>query len=390
MRGSQRTHRGRQGRKASPTTRNGSLRANIVLAVLSSLLALFALEFGYRIVAGEPVFTYVDWRRERVMDFAHRANVDPVLGWTLKAHHQSNGFNTLAHGIRRNFNETTIRTGAILAVGDSFTEGWDDVQDHETWPAHLERLTGIPVVNGAVGAYGTDQIVLRTEQLLPIVRPRTLIVGFFEEDVFRAGHSTFGGPKPHFKLENGELRFHPPNVLEQREEPKFLASVGDTLRIVLGYSAAADFLLARLVPYWYAGAHDSYGKVDNDALAVTCALLDRLKKRVDRDRIRMILFIQHSMERILEQKEPNNEVQLVADCAEALGIEVLDQFDSLRAIAVVDRDEYLSHYVKDGDQYEHMSSKGNEHAARLLAAALAKGRPARQAKRARARQGEGN
>ena len=52
-----------------------------------------------------------------------RAIVDPILGWKLKSDYRSDGFKTIAEGIRRNFNETAIRTGGILAVGDSFTEG---------------------------------------------------------------------------------------------------------------------------------------------------------------------------------------------------------------------------------------------------------------------------
>ena len=51
---------------------------------------------------------------------------------------------TLEHGVRVNrTGETTLRTGGILAVGDSFTAG-SEVHDHESWPAQLERMLKKP------------------------------------------------------------------------------------------------------------------------------------------------------------------------------------------------------------------------------------------------------
>jgi hypothetical protein len=45
-------------------------------------------------------------------------------------------------------------------VGDSFTFG-DQVSNHETWPACLERKTGTGVANAGVFGYGGAQSVLR-------------------------------------------------------------------------------------------------------------------------------------------------------------------------------------------------------------------------------------
>jgi ATP-dependent exoDNAse (exonuclease V) beta subunit len=156
------------------------------------------------------------------------------------------------------------------------------------------------------------------------------------------------------------------------------------MRIVFGYSAVADYLLNRIAPYWYTGDVDFFDtKIDNDEVAVTCALLERLKKRVDQEHIRLLLFTQHSIDRILQENEPEEDFQRVIDCAEAAGIEVIDQFASLRAVAVLDVKEFQTYFVKEGKVHEHMSSKGNEQAAKLLSAALAKPQAKQSAKRGR-------
>jgi hypothetical protein len=354
---------------------------DLALVGASLLFSLVFIEVGYRIAAGLPVFKFADWRVDRVvMDRLgeFKAIPDPVLGWTSKSwNRHEHGYTTIEHGIRQNFGETTVRTGAVLAVGDSFTEGWE-VKDHESWPAYLEKRIGMPVVNAGIGAYGTDQIVLRAEQLLPIVRPKILIVGFLEEDIIRAGHSIFGAPKPYFTLENGALRYHPPEPLEPRRPSSQLASLAFKARDVLAYSAAADYVLARLNPnYWYsAGARDEYRKVDIDPAEITCALLRRLKAQTDRDGIRVLLFMQHHAPQIIDADRPSANARRVVACAAAAGIRAVDQFASLRAIERARPNSMPEYYVHGGDLFGHMTAKGNEHAAKLLALALADWLPA--------------
>src|SRR4051794_30260994 len=230
--------------------------ANAALLLVSIVVSLGLIEGGYRYAVHVPMFELVDWRATKVVRSEYQAIADSVLGWTVQPWIDTDDFSTIDYGIRANFNEKTIRTGGILAVGDSFTQGWE-VDDDETWPSYLEKLSGVPVVNAGVGGYGTDQIILRAEAMLPIVRPNILIIGFLEADMFRTGHSVFGAPKPYFTLERGELRYHPPDLTEhdaQHAGP--LASLALGARQALGYSATADYLLARLAPnYWYSSDH---------------------------------------------------------------------------------------------------------------------------------------
>ncbi len=350
----------------------GTWRGNLLVALIAMAIALGAIEIGMRLMLGVPLFRLADWRVERVVigRLGERALVDPVLGWTLKPNNASDDHTTLAHGIRSNFGETDLRTGSILAVGDSFTEGWE-VDDEESWPAFLEKRLARPVVNGGVGGYGTDQIVLRAEQLLPIVKPKVLIVGILEFDIFRAGHSHFGAPKPYFTVENGELRYHPPAPLEVRRRDGFFARAQYGLRDALGYSVTANHLLARLAPdFWYGTEKQQYHRVQTDVVQVTCLLLQRLLRRADGEGIRMIVFMQHYGPLIAGSDRPSDNAQRVSACAQGFGIQVIDQFPSLRTIAQADPKAFWEHYVTSGDMYTHMSAKGNEHAAELLAAVL--------------------
>jgi len=361
-----------QDRPAAKAKPRGSRLGNAVLALASLLFGLFAIEIGYRIAMGVPVFELANWRSDHtvILDSGDVPIPDPLLGWVSRPGHVSPAHNTLAHGIRRNFAETAIRPGAVLAVGDSFTEGWE-VNDGETWPAYLERQTGKPVLNAGVGGYGTDQTILRAEQLLPIVKPKVLIVGFLELDILRAGHSHFGSPKPYFTLENGALRYHPPALVTARRDGGFFVAAGYAIRDVLGYFASIDFLLRRIAPdFWFGGEKREYRRAPNDPVRVTCALLERLKQRVDREGIRMILLMQYYATAIIDDEDRPADALGVLACAKTHGIPVVDQFASLRALVEKDPNALHPYYMHDGRNFTHMSAKGNAHAAQLLAKAL--------------------
>jgi hypothetical protein len=355
-----------------PAAKPGSRWANAGLLLVSLLVSLMMIEVGYRLAKGLPVFRLANWRVEQVVMVnlgELKAIPDPHLGWTNKPFNvHEDGYTTIEYGVRKNFDETTIRTGAALAVGDSFSEGWE-VKDHESWPAFLEKLTTLPVVNAATGGYGADQTILRAEQMLPIVKPKLLLIGFHEIAIVRAGYSIFGAPKPYFTLENGEPRYHPPKFVEPREHTTVLWTIAYAVREVLGYSAAADYVFARLAPnYWYGkGGDDLYQKADNDEVAVTCALLKRLKGQADKDNIRVVLFLQYYAQLILNSDRPGPNSQAVAGCARSMGIRVVDQFASLRQIVLGGPPNVIRDYYNyDDGVFGHMTAKGNEHAANLI------------------------
>jgi hypothetical protein len=335
----------------------------------SALLALPALEIGYRLHTQRPVLVLDDWRAGRIEDirYGEKSQFDAELGWVPREEYESTGYNTLENGIRRNLCEKEVRTGGILAVGDVFTNGGEEVADGGTWPAHLERLTGVPVLNAGVAGYATDQIVLRAEGLLPVVQPRTLVVGVFEETIARARYASFGLPKPYFTIEGGKLVRHAPTRLPEEPHANWLGSA----RAALGYSALLDAVLGRAAPVYWLGkpGEQVFRTTDSDPVAVTCALLQRLKARAEAQGVRVLLLMQYARKTVAERTEPGMDAAQVAACANALGLEVIDQLGALRA-AAAQSSEALNELYLQSPGYGQMTSKGNRMTAQLLATAL--------------------
>ncbi len=343
---------------------------NVLIFTASIVVTLLVAEIGFRAATGVPIFELTDWRQEgaRTNRIGERATTDPLLGWTLAPHYQGSGFTTLDHGFRRNFGETEVRTGGILAVGDSFTEGFDAVDDSNTWPSHLEKMTSTPVINAGVAGFATDQIILRAEQTLPIVKPKTMIIGFTEVDIYRAALSQAGAPKPYFTAENGQLIYHPPGPIESNVKEGVISKA---LRSVLGYSALSDHLFSRLTPsFWYPTEASMYEEVDIDAVDITCKLLVRLKQRTDDAQVRLLLLLQYSGELVLEEPYILNDMKKLTECSQHAGIQVVDQFASLKALTHGDPDLVAQYYTVEGEEFGHMTPLGNEQAAQLLAAAM--------------------
>ena len=107
----------------------------------------------------------------------------PVVGWVHKpnlsfnADSAESSFTTGEFGVRMNEAKILpVPRGAVLAVGNSFTEG-AEVGDRGSWPASLERTLGEPVVNAGIGGWAADQIVLRAEELMSELSPKAIMLG---------------------------------------------------------------------------------------------------------------------------------------------------------------------------------------------------------------------
>jgi hypothetical protein len=144
----------------------------LIYVIVAGAVSLAALEVGLRLYVKAPVLTFRDWRGANSMALESGGKYDEVLGWVQPAYLASDGFNTVEYGIRKNSSrDEPLSRGAVLAVGDSYTVG-SEVRDDESWPAQLERLAQVRVINAGVGGYGLDQIVLAAERLLPVMRRR--------------------------------------------------------------------------------------------------------------------------------------------------------------------------------------------------------------------------
>lgn len=371
---------GGEPRKAAP--RALLLRAvqNGALVVSSVLVGVLLLEVAVRVIDDVPLWPPRNLMAQRTaLLTVHTVNeYHPILGWVLKSGIRSNpdnpeaSFTTGEHGVRMNTSTVVpLPVGGLLAVGDSFTAG-SEVGDRSTWPAHLERILGDPVVNGAAGGWAADQIVLRAEELIPVVRPHTVIVSFLADDILRAGFRIYGGgSKPWFSVEDGQLVQH--NMPVRR-----FAGRPDEVDSQLGYLHLATWVLERIgFGDWWRRMNENYIRADNDPVRVSCLLLQRLQRRTAEMGIRLLFIIQHGGSAAVSKGSEPAHAKRVADCARQAGIETLDTWDSLvdmhRNVTEMYRRLYVLH--DEGRVYGHMSSEGNHVVARLVAERLGKRAP---------------
>lgn len=343
--------------------------SNVVVFVATILVCMIALEFGFRLVKGVPVLSTQNWRAQR--EIITPSIFDAQIGWVQKPNLSADQLrlHTIDYGIRKNRSSmTTVPTGGVLVTGDSFAAG-SEVDDTETWPAQLETMIGQPVVNAASGAYGIDQMVLRAENLLPIVRPKIIVVGTQRDGIFRTTYSGYVHPKPYFRIVNGELEQHGVSATN--------SGAGDhektPLKEYLGHSFFIDQMMARLAPkYWEKVWEEKIEQTNESDIELSCLLMRRMKKDADRIGARLIFVLQYGADVIRSANERPKDAVLVAECSKQIGIDVVDEFDTLRAVASRGLAELKSAYIvrPDGQTFGHMSAYGNRLVAELIAATL--------------------
>src|SRR5262249_35542857 len=153
------------------------------------------------------------------------------------------------------------------------------------------------------------------ERFIPLLRPAMIVVGILDNDIERARYRTYGGaPKPWFEVKpDGELIHHnnpvpPPVPRDQNSSAPWFA-----------YSDLAIWLMGRLGRSDLAALHAGlYEPANNDPVAVTCALLDRLRRTAEAEHVGLLaLMIYGGIDdiSILERSTQRQEAVAVASCA---------------------------------------------------------------------------
>ena len=271
------------------------------------------------------------------------------------------------HNTRSNGNEQSNLHGQpyrLLAVGDSFTYG-EKVNDTETWPAYLESLLGLEVINGGVDNYGLDQTVLRAEQLVAIYKPNILLISFIPNDIKRCSQSLRIHPKPYFILQD--------NALVLRNEPVPLPSGTPTIRNMdifrryLGYSYLMDLIMRRVnIQYWLNLPIDlvtnkGLKSTKNDPVVLACLLMKRLSNLTKDPHLTIVVIAQHEI--ALEKKQELT-VQMVLKCAAQQGLRTLDLFPFLSSLKNQNKNNFTRLYIQ---RNPHMSAQGNQLVASVIA-----------------------
>jgi hypothetical protein len=342
------------------------LAPRIAVVVVLAIIGCLGAEAGARMILGIPMLDGTNFRNARFLRAALSGDYafDRTLGWVFRSGIVDGDFGLIDHGIRRNGStDVTVRRGGALAVGDSFTASVM-LSDEDTWPAMLETELGMPVVNGAVGRYGVDQIVLRAEALLPIVLPRMLLVQFSPKAIDAVALEISSAPKPFFVLDASGAP-----VLANPRVPLFPARRDpvEPVKRALGYSTVLDNVLAAVPNFWM-GARRAASSSDRDPVAVTCGLLHRLKAQADSGKIQMLGILLYGSDAFAADREQPTQVVRVGTCMRAMGIDVVDSFAAFRSTALRNPDEFRDAYTPDDP--DSLSEVGNQDIAGLVLSAL--------------------
>lgn len=175
------------------------MAACLVVIVLAAMEFISFIGVEYLLKPAKPHYfaddykDYVDGISDHEIESYVQAFFDPVLGWDFHKGHvrppltnsagQTWSYHIDALGSRTNPYESD--RVLISLFGDSFTFG-DEVSDHQSWQYHLSRLTDSRVLNFGVGAYGTDQAVLKLENKLKDgFRTKYVVLGIWDENIRR-------------------------------------------------------------------------------------------------------------------------------------------------------------------------------------------------------------
>lgn len=290
---------------------------------------------------------------------------DPTLGWApipgSSGAMLGKPFSFTSQGTReQNRNRPPASGPLILALGDSMTEGFA-VGNDETWPAHLERLTGRSVLNAAVRGYGLDQIELRAERLVPELKPSTVVLAFIADDIVRTALSVRDAKgKPYFMPDGEGLALR--NVPVQTEGRSSLMTAA---RHLLGYSHLFDTIVNRLgvQQSWY-GREVATG---SDPFIVSCRLMQRFAALVKREGANGLVVALPEQMVFVDAKAAAGQHEALTEllgCAAKAGLATLNVRPAFEKEGV----------GRDIDTYYamlHFTDRGNALAARAIAAALA-------------------
>lgn len=225
------------GRSSNTTTR--SWRKNILFAAATLGLLFLILEIVARLIlSSNAIFSRIQgnddtsWRLRWV--YRHQPDNEiyyefdvyhPTRGWALQPNLRNRRY---MGGARLSSNSRGLRGTKeyaygkrlqgvrIVALGDSFTFG-EEVSDHETFPARLERLLpNTEVLNMGVHGYGHDQMLITWREEGRRYEPDIVLVGFVYYDMERNLLAFRDYAKPRFTIQGDRLRLtHSPVPLPE-------------------------------------------------------------------------------------------------------------------------------------------------------------------------------
>jgi hypothetical protein len=332
----------------------------VAVPTASAALALLALEFGVRLRDGELQVRNHLGVETNLFRSAYPVSYDPVLGWVPRAGAagDDNVWRTdvtiRADGTRSNGRESDANPPGgpelIVAVGDSFTFG-DEVSDADTWPAALERLTGVRIVNGGVFGYGVDQSYLRAKRLIETYAPSVLIFSFIPDDIARTELSERTSvQKPYFEVRDGELVLRNTPVPPPRHGA-FQAWLRP-MKELASRSYLVHDLMSRMFPaFWFNDAWRDV-RAHQDGAGVSCRLLRGLERETAAAGIAFVVLAQYQFDSA-EKPDDLAAVEKVIGCLDRANTKLVDLRRAFASLKARDPARFESYFA------DHMTAAGN-------------------------------
>jgi hypothetical protein len=348
--------------------------AIIVVGALAALL--LCAEFAARMRWHVPFRPYMG--RERIYHPFFRvhplAAYHPTLGWVGTPNWQRkdehSAYVTCDHGTRLPSNQQrALPIGGILVCGNSFVVG-SGVGNDKSWPAQLEAMIGTPVVNAAAGGWGTDQMVLRTEQMIALTRPRAVVLGLMWFDaVYAELSSYYRAAKPYFTIEDGRLQLHNSpaplftGICHRVPPVRWLMS-----RCYLAFIIAQGCGMLR-----WPGAEDpehERASPPGTGIEISRKLLRRLKETTDRLGIKLLVIAQVTADDF-DEAIPLASHTALTKAVRDVAIPMIDLWPHFKWLFDHDRPSFFAMFIQQPNKrYDHMSERANRFVAEEVATAL--------------------
>jgi len=223
-------------------------RKNLTVLVLSSGLALLALEFGIRFLASADYHHHRYWRYcqpfglvpgalsyDRRLGFFHNANIDV----RFKNAEFDTRVRTNSLGFRDD--EDSLKNPEVLFLGDSFCFGWG-VEDDETCESVFQERSGHRSLNMGVAGYHTlqERILYKDFCEARDVRNATVVLLAFCDDPL--GSATSFRTFPRLRKNGVNISFASP--AEETVYNEFLAALRSPwLKRISENSCVGDLLI---------------------------------------------------------------------------------------------------------------------------------------------------